>query len=105
MSPDPVVELDAPSPPLSAGGLTLLPDDFVASYDGQELDLTYRQFRLLQLFAAHPGRLLRRDVIARHAWDGEAPGRSVDIQISRLRKKLPPGVIQTVVRLGYRFTP
>lgn len=97
--------LERPAGVIRAGRLTLVPDDFVATYEGEELDLTYRQFRLLHLFARRPGRLLTRAVIAREVWDGDAPGRSVDIQISRLRKKLPPGAIKTVVRLGYRFTP
>lgn len=97
--------LDAGPRTIRAGRLTLLPDDFVATYAGEELRLTYRQFRLLALFASHPGRLLRRELIAREVWDGDAPGRSVDIQISRLRKKLPPGLIKTVVRVGYRFVP
>lgn len=93
------------SPAIRAGLLTVYPDDFVATYAGDELSLTYRQFRLLALFAAHPGRLLRREVIAAEVWDGEAPGRSLDIQVSRLRKKLPPGSIRTVVRVGYRYVP
>jgi DNA-binding response OmpR family regulator len=90
---------------IRAGRLTVLPDDFVARLDGEELRLTYRQFRLLALLVAQPGRLLTRERIGREVWDGEAPGRSIDIQMSRLRKKLPPGSIRTVVRLGYRYVP
>jgi DNA-binding response OmpR family regulator len=85
------------------GGLEVLPDEFIASYGGRELQLTYKEFKLLELFVTHPGRLLRREFIAQRAWDGHAPGRSVDISVSRLRKKLPPGAIKTVVRVGYRF--
>jgi two-component system, OmpR family, response regulator VanR len=94
---------DPGPPPIRAGRLTVFPEEFVATYDGEELEITYRQFRLLALFAGHPGRLLRREVIGDRVWDGHAPGRSVDIQVSRLRKKLPPGLIRTVVRVGYRL--
>ena len=101
----PRARLDAQARSIRAGRLTVYPDDFVARYGDEELVLTYRQFRLLALFAEHPGRLLRREVIAREVWDGDAPGRSVDIQVSRLRKKLPEGLIRTVVRVGYRYVP
>jgi DNA-binding response OmpR family regulator len=85
------------------GPLEVFPDEFLATCGGRELQLTYKEFKLLELFVTHPGRLLRREFIAERAWDGYAPGRSVDISVSRLRKKLPPGAIKTVVRVGYRF--
>jgi DNA-binding response OmpR family regulator len=89
---------------LQIGGLSVYPEEFIAVYNGQELALTFKEFKLLELFATYPGRLLRREFIAEHAWDGDAPGRSVDISVSRLRKKLPDGAIKTVVRVGYRLT-
>jgi len=88
---------------LQVGDLTVYPDEFIAVYQGSELSLTFKEFKLLELFATYPGRLLKRDFIAKQAWDGDAPGRSVDISISRLRKKLPPDAIKTVIRVGYRF--
>jgi DNA-binding response OmpR family regulator len=103
MASEPRDVLEEEPPAITVGRLKLLPDEFQASYDGTELGLTYRQFRLLLLFASRPGRVLRRDVIAAEVWDGDAPGRSVDIQVSRLRKMLPPGAIKTVVRVGYRL--
>lgn len=93
----------APNRVLQVGALTVYPDEFIALCAGAELDLTYKEFRLLELFATYPGRLLRRDFIAREVWGGVAPGRSVDISVSRLRKKLPRGAIKTVVRVGYRL--
>ena len=88
---------------LQVGDLTVYPDEFIAVYQGAELSLTFKEFKLLELFARNPGRLLKREFIAQQAWDGDAPGRSVDISISRLRKKLPPDAIKTVIRVGYRF--
>jgi Response regulators consisting of a CheY-like receiver domain and a winged-helix DNA-binding domain len=85
------------------GALEVFPDEFIATYAGREIQLNHKEFRLLAVFVTHPGRLLRREFIAERAWDGDAPGRSVDIAVSRLRKKLPPGAIKTIVRVGYRF--
>lgn len=94
MQPDGVIE---------AGPLEIHPADFVAMVDGRRVPLTNREFRLLVLLASNPGRVLRRDDIARRAWDGYAPGRTIDIHIARLRRRLPPGAIETVIRVGYRF--
>ncbi|MEA2433408.1 MAG: hypothetical protein QOG54_865 [Actinomycetota bacterium] len=88
---------------LEVGPLSVYPDEFIALCGGEELALTYKEFKLLELFATYPGRLLRRDFIAEHVWAGDAPGRSVDISVSRLRRKLPEGAIKTVVRVGYRL--
>jgi DNA-binding response OmpR family regulator len=89
--------------PLLAGPLSIDPAEFIASLDGNHLSLTPKEFGLLTLFARNRGRLLRRDVIEREVWGGHASGRTIDIHVSRLRRMLPPGAIQTVVRVGYRF--
>lgn len=89
---------------LQVGALRVHPTEFIATYEERELRLTYKEFKLLELFVTHPGRLLTREFIRTQAWDGEAPGRSVDISVSRIRKQLPPRAIKTVVRVGYRLT-
>jgi DNA-binding response OmpR family regulator len=88
---------------LQVGALRVQPSEFLATYEGRELKLTYKEFKLLELLANYPGRLLTREIIRTEAWDGDAPGRSVDISVSRIRKQLPPGAIKTVVRVGYRL--
>jgi DNA-binding response OmpR family regulator len=89
--------------PLLAGPLSIDPAEFIASLDGNHLNLTPKEFGLLTLFARNRGRLLRREVIEREVWGGHASGRTIDIHVSRLRRILPAGAIQTVVRVGYRF--
>ena len=89
---------------IAVGDLRVDPAGFVATMAGQRMALTRKEFLLLTLFAENPDRLLRRDRIAEKIWDGHAPGRTIDIHVARLRAKLPPGAITTVVRLGYRFT-
>ncbi len=74
--------------------------------DGQTVDLTRRELRLLQCLLTHRNHVLTRDYMLTHVWDRHHAGsRTVDSHIARLRKKL--GVagdqIQTLFSVGYRF--
>jgi DNA-binding response OmpR family regulator len=101
---------ELPSPPeaLVRGPLRIDPAAHAAALDGAPLDLTPREFDLLLLFAAYPGRVFSRRFLLEHLWgdDSEALERAVDTQITRLRKKLGPfgERIATVWGVGYRFT-
>ena len=79
--------------------------------DGIEIAITAMEFNLLKVFADHPGRVLNRDQILELAHDrGWDPfDRSIDIRISRLRKKIEadpgkPQIIKTVRGVGYVFS-
>ena len=81
-----------------------------AEVDGRPLDLTYLEFELLAHLVAHPGRVHTRDQLVTTVWGygHVGDGRTVDVHIARLRRKL--GVehrqaIQTVRRVGYKYTP
>ena len=70
--------------------------------------LTYRETKLLMLFATHSGQLLERDYIIQQVWadEGVLVGRSVDVFVSRLRKKLvndPTIGLAVVHGIGYRL--
>lgn len=76
--------------------------------DGVRHALTYREAKLLRLFASHPDQLLERDLILKQVWgdEGVQVGRSVDMFVSRLRKKLtvdPTVGIAAVHGVGYRL--
>ena len=78
--------------------------------DGSELALTAMEFRLLRVFIEHRGRVLNRDQLLELAHDrGWDPfDRSIDIRISRLRRKIErnssnPELIRTVRGIGYVF--
>ncbi|WP_138471393.1 response regulator [Poseidonocella sp. HB161398] len=80
--------------------------------DGEELPLTSMEFNLLKLFARNRGRVLNRDQILEGAHDRswDPYDRSIDIRISRLRKKIEvnpskPEVIRTVRGVGYIYDP
>lgn len=71
-------------------------------------NLTYREAKLLQLFASHPNQVLERDFILKSVWEDEGilVGRSVDVFVSRLRKMLrddPALRIVAVHGVGYRL--
>lgn len=81
-----------------------------ASVDGVALDLTYLEFELLAHLVAHPHRVHSRDQLVTTVWGygHVGDGRTVDVHIARLRRKLGAEYrrsIQTVRRVGYKYTP
>ncbi|MFE9770338.1 winged helix-turn-helix domain-containing protein [Streptomyces sp. NPDC005931] len=81
-----------------------------AHVDGRQLDLTYLEFELLAHLVAHPGRVHTRDHLVATVWgyDHVGDGRTVDVHIARLRRKLGTGhrdTIRTVRRVGYTYVP
>lgn len=79
--------------------------------EGREIAITPMEFRLLKVFAEHRGRILNRDQLLELAHDrGWDPfDRSIDIRISRLRKKIEtdpskPEVIRTIRGVGYLYS-
>ncbi|MDH6216520.1 winged helix-turn-helix domain-containing protein [Streptomyces pseudovenezuelae] len=81
-----------------------------AAVDGRELDLTYLEFELLAHLVAFPNRVHTRDQLVTTVWGygHVGDGRTVDVHIARLRRKLGAEhrqAIQTVRRVGYKYTP
>ncbi|OIJ67140.1 winged helix-turn-helix domain-containing protein [Streptomyces mangrovisoli] len=81
-----------------------------ARIDGRELDLTYLEFELLTHLVTNPNRVHTRDQLVTTVWGygHVGDGRTVDVHIARLRRKLGPqfrAAIQTVRRVGYKYTP
>jgi DNA-binding response OmpR family regulator len=98
--------------PLVAGELEIRADQFQAFAGGDSLDLTRREFELLQLLADARGQVLEREVIYQRVWGyAMAHGdRSVDVFIRKLRQKLEKRspawrYIHTHFGVGYRFEP
>ncbi|MFE9818760.1 winged helix-turn-helix domain-containing protein [Streptomyces sp. NPDC005773] len=81
-----------------------------AAVNGNTLDLTYLEFELLAHLVAHPHRVHTRDQLVTTVWGygHVGDGRTVDVHIARLRRKLGAEhrrSIQTVRRVGYKYTP
>lgn len=78
--------------------------------DGRTLDLTYLEFELLAHLVAHPQRVHTRDQLVTTVWGygHVGDGRTVDVHVARLRRKLGADhrrTIQTVRRVGYKYAP
>lgn len=82
----------------------------IAVVDGRLLDLTYLEFELLAHLVAHPHRVHSRDQLVTTVWGygHVGDGRTVDVHIARVRRKLGAehrGSIVTVRRVGYKYAP
>ena len=96
--------------PVSAGEVEIRSDRFQAFVSGRSIDLTRREFELIELLAAAEGRVLEREDIYSRLW-GYAMvrgDRSVDVFVRKLRQKLEKAspdwrYIHTHFGIGYRF--
>lgn len=91
---------------LAFGALVINIDNYTASLDNEPLDLTYTEFRLLQILISKPGRVYTRNQIMEkiNGMDYFATERSIDVQVAGLRKKLGKykDYVETVRGVGYR---
>jgi len=102
----------AAATPAVFGELEIRSDQFQAFAGGRSLELTRREFELLQVLADAPGRTIEREVIYERVWGyAMAHGdRSVDVFVRKLRRKLESRspqwtYIHTHFGVGYRFDP
>jgi DNA-binding response OmpR family regulator len=105
-------DVSADRGPLVAGELEIRGDQFQAFVGSRNIDLTRREFELLQLLADASGKVLPREEIYQRVWGyAMAHGdRSVDVFIRKLRQKLEAAspawkYIHTHFGIGYRFDP
>jgi two-component system phosphate regulon response regulator PhoB len=90
--------------------LRLYPDECRVMRDGREVNLSPKEYRLLELFMQHPRRVWSRDKLLEQIWGHDYFGdsKTVDVHIRWLREKLEenpsePVFLQTVRGFGYRF--
>jgi two-component system OmpR family response regulator len=94
-----------PAGPVVVGGLTIDMDAKRVYANGAALELTVREWALLELFLARPGRVLSKDYIAQKLFnydEHQAPN-TIEVYVSRLRAKIEAGGvrIRTVRGFGY----
>lgn len=92
---------------LSAGPIALDEASRIVTVDGLRVDLSPREFAMLECLLRHRGQVLSRDQLLDHAWpyDAEVVTGIVDTYVYFLRRKLGPvggGQIETVRGVGYR---
>ena len=101
------VKKEEPDEELSAGSLYVHVGKHKVLADGQKVELTYKEFRLLCMLLESKGNVLTRDQLLTNIWgydfDGET--RTVDVHIRTLRQKLGAcgSLIETVRGIGYRI--
>jgi DNA-binding response OmpR family regulator len=90
---------------LSAGGLSLDLRTRRATVEGRTIELSAREFALLELFLRHPDQVLSREQILAHVWgyDFDPNSNVVEVYVGYLRRKLGPDHIATVRGMGYRL--
>ena len=94
-------------PRLAVNGLELDPARHEVCLDGEHVEMSTKEFSLLELFLRHPGQVLTRDRILDKVWDEEFDSFSniVDVYVGRLRRKIDrpgqPSRIQTRRGAGY----
>jgi len=106
---EPVVERERP---LAFDGLEIDPGARQVRIDGDEIELTQREFELLLFMARHPGQAFTRDQLMDCVWQYSfyIDTSTVTVHIRRLRAKLErdparPRFIETIWGVGYRFAP
>lgn len=92
---------------ITVGGITLEPAKHRVTVDGSPVELTLKEFGLLQTLLKSPGRVYTRDELLDLVWGYESnvETRTVDVHVGTLRQKLGEygSWIKTVRGLGYKF--
>jgi heavy metal response regulator len=98
---------EAEPPLLQVADLTLDPARRLVSRGEAKIELTAKEFALLDYFMRNPGRVLTRTMIAEHVWDYDFDPMTnvIDVYVNYLRKKIDAGreqkLIRTVRGVGY----
>ncbi|MEM6521965.1 MAG: response regulator transcription factor [Cyanobacteria bacterium P01_C01_bin.70] len=90
---------------LQVGNLVLDLRTRCLKVDGQNVDLSAREFTLAETFFRHPNQVMSREQLLDRVWGYDyAPGSNVvDVYVGYLRKKLGDGAIETIRGMGYRL--
>jgi two-component system copper resistance phosphate regulon response regulator CusR len=95
----------AASPVIRAGKLALDPRTRRVVAEGRDLELSAREYSMLEVLMRHPGQVMSREQLLAHVWgyDFDPGSNVVDVYIGYLRRKLGAGSIETVRGAGYRL--
>ncbi|PWJ12717.1 response regulator transcription factor [Ruminococcus flavefaciens] len=86
-------------------GITISEKTREVTVNGEQIELTYKEFELLKLFMYNPKIVLKRDIILDKIWGRDSTGRTLDVHIRTLRAKLGEcgRYIVTVRNVGYKL--
>ena len=93
---------------IKIGALTIHPDAYMVSKNGQDIELTHREFELLHHLSKHIGQVMTRDDLLQTVWGYDYFGdvRTVDVTVRRIREKIEetpshPQILMTRRGVGY----
>ena len=95
----------SPVSELVVGNLSLNPETKRAAINGEDISLTKKEFEVLHMLLLKPGKVYSREEILARVWpdDVNVLERSIDVNMTRLRKKLGPYASHIVSRSGYGY--
>ena len=92
---------------LEAGGITINKAAHIVKVDGEQVELSYKEFELLSYFLENKGLALSREKILNSVWNYDYFGdaRTIDTHVKKLRSKMGPkgDMIKTIWGMGYKF--
>lgn len=91
----------------SSGAVTIDLNAHQAWVETQVVELTAREWAVLEALLLRAGRIVAKadlDALV-HGFDGESSSNTIEVHVSRLRRKLDPKIIETVRGMGYRIAP
>ncbi|MBM7617647.1 two-component system response regulator VicR [Weissella uvarum] len=103
---------DGDTDDIKVGPLVIHPDAYMVSKDGEDIELTHREFELLYHLAKHIGQVMTRDDLLQTVWGYDYFGdvRTVDVTVRRIREKIEetpshPQILMTRRGVGYYLKP
>ncbi len=90
---------------ITAGNITIDASKYAVYVNGNLISLAKKEFELLYLLAAKPGRVFLRNEILEQVWGNEVivGDRTIDVHIRKIRQKLGVNCISTIKGVGYKF--
>jgi two-component system response regulator QseB len=93
------------SPEMSYGALTIDPAKRLVTFRGARIELSAREFAVLEALMKEPGAVVSREKLedAVYGWGEEVGSNSIEVHLHHLRRKLKPQLIRNVRGVGYRI--
>lgn len=90
-------------PIITVGNIKYYPDTKTVTKNGDNISLTPKELRVLELFLMNQNKVLTKEVIENklYSWDAEVTSNAVEVHVHYLRKKLGKDIIKTVNKIGY----
>jgi two-component system response regulator QseB len=93
------------TPEMTCGGLTVDPVKRIVTFRGSPVELSAREFAVLEALMKEPGAVVSREKLedAVYGWGEEVGSNSIEVHLHHLRRKLLPELIRNVRGVGYRI--